>query len=360
MNKNNLLTENQLTFLIIGFALGPAFLRLPNALCLIAMQDSWISAMIALIFPIYILIMANYIIGKHPKENLLIINKKYFGHMIGTFFNFIFLFEVIFYACTIILDFSTVSRIYIVAFLTPTKVVLTTILVCVYACNRGLKVLGRINEIVTYMLILIILFSLSALQYGNILNIQPIMGSGFKNILMATKETSYFYTGFEFLLLYHPFAKDSKDIRKASIKATAIAGLLWIWTVFVTIFYLGIDIIPKSFYSFVLVFESIHIPIINNFRYVAMFTWTLVSLRIISNYYFSASYILNNITKMQIKKLNLLLAPIIFLLCTKVIQVVFKQEQLMLLSNILILFNIIFLLILSLLVFIKSKSRKQI
>lgn len=359
MNKNNLLTENQFTFLIIGFALGPAFLRLPNALCLIAMQDSWISAIIALIYPISILIIANYIISKHPKDNLLMINKKYFGHILGTFFNFIFLFQVMFYACTIILDFSTVVRIYIVAFLTPAKVILMAILVCAYACDKGLKVLGQINEFVSYMLILVIILSLSALQYGSILNMQPIMGSSFKNMLLATKETAYFYAGFEFLLLYHPFAKNSKDIKTASIKATAIAGLIWTWTVFITIYYLGINIIPKSFYSFVLVFESIHIPIINNFRYVAMFTWTLVSFRIISNYYFSASFILNDLTKMQIKKLNILLAPIIFVLCTKVIQIIFKQEQLMFLSTILVLFNIIFFLILWLLVFIKSKYKTQ-
>ncbi len=358
-NKNNLLTKNQLTFFIIGFAIGPAFLRLPNALIQIAKQDAWFSAMIALIYPLYMLLIANYIIRFHSKENLLILNKKYFGYIFGIILNCIFLFQVMFYTCVIIIDFSTVSRIYIVAFLTPAKVILITIFVCVYACNCGLKVLAQTTVIISYLLIVLILFSASAINYGSILNIQPVLGSGFKNIFLATKDASYFYTGFEFLLLYHPLAKDTKDIKKASINAIGIAGFIWIWTVFMTIYYLGIDIIPKSFYSFFLVFESIHIPLINNFRYVAMFIWTLVSFRVISAYYFSTSFILYDLTKIHIKKLNLLLSPIIFFLCVNVIQILFNNEQLMLLSTIFVVFNIIFLSILFLLVFIKSKSKMK-
>lgn len=359
LNKNNLLTKNQLTFLIIGFALGPGFLKLPNAIIPKAQQDSWISAIIALMYPIYILIIANYIINKHPKENILQLNKKYFGVKLGTFFNLICLFQSIFYTSSIILDFSAVVRIYIVAFLTPIKVIIITILVCAFACSKGLKVLGKISELVSYMLILVIVLSVSALSYGSILNIKPILGSGIKNILMGTKETAYFYTGFEYLLLFHPFAKNTKDIKKASINATVIAGILWTWTVFITIFYLGADIVSKSFYSFVLVFESIHVPIINNFRYVAMFTWTLVSFRIISNYYFSSSFILSDLTKINIQKLNLILSPIVFFLCAYIIPNSLKNEQLMLISNIFVIFNIIFLSILTLFIFIKSKSKIQ-
>lgn len=359
MNKYNLLTKNQLTFLIIGFALGPEFLRLPNVLIQKAQQDSWISATIALIYPIYILIIVNYIISKHPKENLLILNKKYFGNLFGIIFNSIFLFQVILFTCTILLDFSSISRLYIIAFLTPTKVLLVTIFICIYTSSKGLTVIARITELIFYGLIFLILLSFSALKYGNILNIQPIMGSGFKNILLATQDTAYFYIGFEFLLLYHTFAKDPKDIKKASILAVIIAGFIWTWTVFITIYYLGIDIIPKSFYSYFLVFESIHLPLVNNFRYVAMFIWTLATFRMSSVYYFSASFILNDLTKIRINKLNLLLSPILFILCLSVLQLLFDNEQIHLFSKISVIFNIIFLSILALLVFIKFKFNSQ-
>ena len=358
-DKNNLLSKSEITFLIIGFALGPGFLRLTNAISQNAKQDSWISAIIALIYPIAVLIMANYIISKHPKENLLLLNKKYFGYIPGIILNSIFLLQTIYYACVVTIDFSNVSRIYIVAFLTPPKVIIVTIILCVYICNKGLKVLAQASVYISYMLILLIMLSSSAINNGSILNIQPIMSSSFKNILLGATKATYFYTGFEFLLLYHPFAEDIKDIKKASINATIISGAIWVWTVFITIFYLGIDIIPKSFYSFILVFESIQIPLINNFRYVAMFIWTLVSFRIISTHYFSSSFILNDLIKIPIKNANLLLSPIIFLGAVNVMEMLFSKEQLVVLSNMFVAFNIIVLPILTVLVWIKSKSKAQ-
>lgn len=361
MNKEklNLLSKNQLTFLIMGFALGPAIFRLPNVLCEIAQQDAWISAIIALVHPIYMLIIANYIISNHPKENLLILNKVYFGYIFGTILNSIFLLQFIFYLCTIMLDFSNISRIYIVTFLTPVKVILVTMLLCVYACNSGIKVLAKITEIISFVLIFVIMLTFITLNDSSILNIQPIMGSNLSNILLATTEATYFYTGFEFILLYHPFAKDVRDIKKSSIKAIAIAGLIWIWTVFITIYYLGIDIIPKSFYSFILVFEPIKIPIINNFRYIVMFTMTLVAFRIISLYFFSASFILSQLINIDIKKINILLSPIVFFVFVNIMNNLFNNEQLVFFSKIFVVFNIITITILSLLVFIKSKSKTQ-
>lgn len=359
MNKDNynLLTKNQFTFLIIGFAIGHEVLSLPNAIIENSKQDGWISAMIALIYPIYILIIANYIIREHPKENILVLNKNFFGYIFGNILNSVLLIEMILLLCILILDFSNITRIYITAFLTPSKVILVTVFLCVYAASKGLKVLAAFTELSFYMFIFLIMISFSALSYGSILNIQPIMGSGFKNIVLSTKSVSYYYIGFEFLLLYHPFVKDTKDIKKASLKAITIASLIWIWTVFITIFYLGVDIIPKSFYSFFLVFESIHLPLINNFRYIAMFIWTLVVLRMASTYYFSSSFILNDITKIHINKLNLLLSPIIFILCAFVLSDVFNDNNIILVFNIFLVFNVILLSILSLLVFIKSKSK---
>lgn len=357
--KDNLLTKNQFAFLLMGFAVGPAFLRLPNALCKNAKQDAWIAALIGLIYPVYILIISNYVVNNHPKENLLILTKKYFGNILGIVFNCIFLFQFILYTCTIIIDFATVNRLYVVAFLTPLKVILITIILCAYTSSKCLKVLGKINELATYILIAMIIFSLSALNYGSILNIQPVLGTDIKNIFKATKEVPYFYSGFEFLLLYHPFVQNTNDIKKASIKAIIIAGSIWTWVVFISIYYLGIDIIPKSFYSFILVFESVHVPIVNNFRYVAMFAWTLVSFRIISNYYFTVSFVLSDITKIHIKKLNLLMCPVILFLCIKVIDTILKKDLLNLLSATFSVFNIVFLSLLAILVFIKFKSVKQ-
>ena len=48
--KNNLLTPNQLTYLLLGFVVGTGFLKLPNQLVKTAGQDAWMCAIFALIY----------------------------------------------------------------------------------------------------------------------------------------------------------------------------------------------------------------------------------------------------------------------------------------------------------------------
>jgi hypothetical protein len=48
------LSNGQTIGLLIGFSVGPEFLKLPNLLVPSAGQDSWISAIAALIYPLLI------------------------------------------------------------------------------------------------------------------------------------------------------------------------------------------------------------------------------------------------------------------------------------------------------------------
>jgi spore germination protein len=61
--KNKLLTQSQFTFLIVGMVLGPGFLRLPAIIVDKAKQDAWISIIIALVYPLCIILLSLYVIN---------------------------------------------------------------------------------------------------------------------------------------------------------------------------------------------------------------------------------------------------------------------------------------------------------
>lgn len=357
MNKEEfkLLTPHEFSFFIMGFVIGPAFLRLPNALVETGRQDSWIAAIIAVIYPLFVVLISSYIIKKHPKENILVLSKKYFGNLLGNIFNFIFMLQFVLYIITVTLDFMSLTETYIVAFLSPLKISAIIISLSAYTSYKGLKVLGKTNELATYSF-LILLFSATALEHGNILNIKPVFGSGFLNILKATKDTSYFYTGWEAMLLFHPFVDNTKDIKKSTLKALGITVCIWVWTIFITIFYLGVNIVPKNYWSFVMVFESINIPIINNFRYIFMFAWVLIIFRMVSNYYFTTAFFLNSFTKIDIKKLCIIIYPFVLYACVKVPSLELMGDILSYSTATFIIFNLIFIISISLFVLNKSKK----
>ncbi|MCY6959397.1 GerAB/ArcD/ProY family transporter [Clostridium brassicae] len=350
------LTSSQIIGLLIGFAVGPGLLRSPNSLIKFAEQDAWISSIIGLTYPLYIIIIANYIIRKYPDDNILSLSRKCFGKTLGNILNSIYGLQWIIFIITISTDLIKISRIYFVAFLTPVKVVIVLLAISIYAAYRGLESLATLAQINLYLLVSIMIFSIAALKYGKLLNIQPIFGSGIKNIIHSSFLTCYYYLGFENLLLIHPFAKDTTNVKKSSFTALLISGLMWVWTIFVTIYYLGIDIIPKSFWSFILVFESINIPIVNNFRYIFMFVWTFAVFIVISGHSFTASLIMNDITNIN----RTFILMFLYFLCTLsslwLMSLDSYKNALDAISMFFTLYNIVFISIISIIIYIKNKT----
>ncbi|GAA0179780.1 endospore germination permease [Clostridium sediminicola] len=354
--KNNLLTSDELTCFLLSFVIGGSgILKLPNVLVETARQDAWISVIIALVYPIYVILIAIYIINKHPKENILSLSKKYFGCFLGSILNFIFIVQFLLFTVSIISDFIILMRTFIVDFLTPLKVGIIGVSLAAYGAYKGLKVLGKTSELIFYIFIVVMLFSMSALKEGSILNLQPVLGSGLLNILKTSKTTAYSYYGWEALLLFYPYVENTKAIKKSALKAVAICGIIYVWVVFVTIFYVGIEIIPESYWSLILVFESIHVPVINNFRYIFMFIWILLSLRISANYYFAVAFNLNYFTKIDIQKLCLFIYPLILYLSLKLSDRILRAEIIDFVTPTSIIFNLIFFTLTALLIRIKDK-----
>lgn len=300
--QNKQLTLNQFKLMLIGFALGPELLRLPNILVDATKQDAWISAIIGLIYPIFIVLVSSYIINKYPQHTILDVSRICFGKLIGNMLNIIYLLQFAFYSAIIAANHARILRTYIVGFMSPLKILLVIIAIALYIATRGLRVLGKTNEFITYLLVITIATSVSALSMSNIKNIMPVFGSGISNIMTSAIKTIYFYSGFEVIILFHPYVENKKNIKRAGLWAVAISGLIWVWVVFITTFFLGVDIVPKANWSFIFVFESLKFPLINNFRYVVLFGLTLVGFRVIANYIFAASFAINDLTSFAVNK----------------------------------------------------------
>ncbi|MCY6355151.1 GerAB/ArcD/ProY family transporter [Clostridium sp. ZS2-4] len=354
--SNKFLSCNQITALLIAIAIGPGSLKLANILVLKLQQDAWISSIIALLNPLYMILVSSYIIKKYPNDNILSLSNQYFGNTFGNLLNLCFSLMCTIYISTVTSDLVRFSRIYFVSFLSPLKVVIVCITLTYFAVYKGLSTLAKICEISMYLLIFITIFSLSSLKYGSILNIQPVFSLSLKDILKGSILTAYSYSGFEYLLIFHPFAKDTSTIKKASLKAVLISGFIWVWSVFSTIYYLGIDIIPKSLWAYILVFESINVPLINNFRYIFMFVWCFIVFRINAVNAFISSFILNHVTKIDINKILLFLYFLSLILSLQFVDVSFYKKVIDLISPILFVFNVIYVSSIALMVLIKGKN----
>ncbi|EJO5346364.1 GerAB/ArcD/ProY family transporter [Clostridium botulinum] len=361
MNKDdrNLLTSKEITFLLVGLLTGVGILSLPNDVSKLAKQDGWISVIIGSIYPIYIIFLCSFIIKKYPNENLLSLSKKVFGNFLGTILNILFGLQFMLYATSVASGFNNILRAYILYFLSPLKIYIVVFLLAAYSSIKGLKTLVKINHVIFYITILILLLSLQALKVGTILNIKPIFGSGFTNIIKASKNTAFEYATIEALLLIHPFVKEKSKIKRASLRAVGIVVIMYSWAVFITTYYLSADIIPKNVWSFLAVADSVKVPLINNFKYMFMFLWMQVIYKTISNEYYLFTYIFNDITKFDRKKMCIVLYPVFIYLSLMYKNPVSRAKFLNLIIPKVTIFNIAFLSLIALLIFLKKDEKNE-
>lgn len=354
--KKGILTESQFVFLIVGFVLGPGFIQLPRLIVHTAKQDAWISAIIALIYPLYIVIISLYIIKRCPKENIFAILKKYFGKLLGTILSIIFCLQFPIILVSIFADISKVLLSYISEFLSPLKIGILLTSVACYGAFMGIKTIGKVNKYIFFIGLFIVSLSAYALFDGTILHLQPVFGSGFKNIMLGTIPTTYYYQGFETLLIFHVYVGNYKKIKSASYKTLAITAAVWVWTVFISIYNMGTNLVRRANWPLMNVFESINIPIITNFIYFFMIAWSFIGLTSMTNYYYMNAHAIENLTKIQFKKIIFAIYPLVILAGILFLNISIKEKLLGIISPFYVIFNCVFIAITALLIGFKKPS----
>jgi spore germination protein len=356
--KQSYLSVSQFALIIFGSVVGIGILSLPNGVVKEAHQDGWISTLIGGIYPLYVVIIARYISRKFPNDSILILSKKYFGRILGSIFNFIFVTYFIFIASMISSYYVNLMRNYIVGFLTPFKVIAILFICIIYAVYKDLKVIGRISEISFYLTVILLVSPMPALQQANMENLCPVFGSGLSSIGKGALKSTFAYSGAEIILLIYPFLKEKNKMLISSLMSISIAILLYVWCVFITIHYLGPDIVNKSYWSFLLVMGSVTITVINNYRYIFMLLWSLVAFKGISIFTYASVHILKDLApKMEIKTICILMYPLLLYLTLIYGNETSRQSISENVTPLYIIFNLLYMTVIATFVFLKEGAR---
>ncbi|MEY8000832.1 GerAB/ArcD/ProY family transporter [Clostridium sp. Mt-5] len=359
MNKvgNNVITPLQVTFLLIGSMIGIGILSLPNDLINIAKQDAWISAVIGGVYPLYIVIIASLLCKRYPEKNILSLSRKCFGKFFGNVLNLIFLLYFVLFATAVAIEISMVLETLVVSFLSTLKILIALFFLAAYTSIKGLKVLARVNELMFLYTVLLSLILTTALSKGTYLNICPILGSGVLNIIRASKHSAFAYGGVEIILLIYPYITDKTRIMRVSLLGVMITAIIYCWSTFVTIYYLGIDIIPKTQWSVSMVPKTIEIPVINNFSFIFIILWSTIICKTISNSYFATAFILKDFfNNIGIKKIIYAIYPLMIYLSLQYRNSIIRQGFLSYIIPKYTLFNIAYITSIILIVCMKKDN----
>jgi len=352
--KSNTITPGEVTFLLIGSMVGAGILSLPNELIATAKQDAWISAFIGALYPLYMVIIASFLCKSQPEKNILVLSKKCFGEFIGSVLNIVFLLYFVLLVTAITFQVCIIKVNLIVPFISMTKIIIVILALAAYTVIKGLKVLGRVNQLMFLNTIILCLVLASVLSKGTMLNIYPILGSGVLNIIKAGKQSFFAYGGIEIIFLIYPFITDKTRIMKSSMKSVLITAIIYTWVTFITIYIIGIDIISKTLWPVNRVLMTVE------FTFIFIVLWAAIMIKTISNNYFAVAFILKDLLKKaEMKTIVYAIYPLLIYLTLKYSNTAIMTNFLNYIIPKYTLFNMVYVTIIALIIYFKKDKQNE-
>ncbi|MFA9397174.1 MAG: endospore germination permease [Clostridiaceae bacterium] len=357
--NNKKITKNQMTLLLVGMMIGTETIYIPNLMVRYGNQTGWMCLILGAMYPIYIVYVANIMCKNYPNENILKLSKRFLGKFLGSIFNFIFLVEFVFYTTIRCAELSNLIRVYIVYFLKPNVIFFVVVLVAAYSSYLGLHVISRVNEVILFFSIPMFLVPLVALKRGSLLNLSPVFGASVGEFAYCTYIASNLFYGIELIFLIYPYLNKKTDLKKSGLYSVLITVVIFVWFTFATIYYLGIDIIPKYLWAFTSVTKALRLTTVKNFTFIFMFFWSIIIIQNISNNYHAIVLILSEfISKYKKKIISLIIFPVIACLPYIYGNEVRVREMKSKLVFVINAFNIIYTMIIVIAIYIK-RGRKD-
>mgnify|MGYP001567292035 CR=1 FL=1 len=101
-------------------------------------------------------------------------------------------------------------------------------------------------------------------------------------------------------------------------RSVGFTTIIYTWITFITIYYVGKDIIPKTIWSFFTVTAAVKVEIINNFRYVFIFFWIIIAIKSMAIFNYVCVFIIDDIKKIKSKKLIYVAIAVVVIILAKI------------------------------------------
>lgn len=284
----------QLFWIFFSFLIGNLLLLTISPTTAVALQDSWISFLLAMLFGLLVILIVAKVNHFYPNLMFLELIKKIVGKWLGVVIFFFYL--VSWYAVlgNLLAEFADFAKKILLPTTPISVIVLTMLLLTIYVTYiGGIEGIGRCAEVFGPIIIL----SLVGLMLLSIQNIElnravPIFtDSGFLPILKASLYPSSLIGEGVLLLMLLPFADQPKTGAIRAAWGLVVSGLLSSVTAFFVIMTFGPDISAKSQYPAFDMFSYINfMDFIQNLEIVAVLLWIISVFIKISLYFFLASY----------------------------------------------------------------------
>lgn len=285
------ITSKQLIFIILGSTVATGILSLPRSVTAVAGYDGWISIILGVCVPLTSFFLIERLLRKFPDLTLVEITQLLFGKTIGFLLVLGFISYAVFFESVVLRVATEVTSTFA---LRQTPIAVTALLISIaviYIAAKGAKTIGRLNELLFYILLLDFVLVVLALKTGiDFTNIMPIGGRGLFAIVKGIVPTAFAYEGVEILFLIYFMVDRKSEVLKAGAIAVFLSMIFYLLVTIVCLLVFGADSMKIFLWPTLALIKTIEMPVIERLDFFFLAIWAGLAFRPVTNMCFAASY----------------------------------------------------------------------
>lgn len=296
------ITSKQFIFMIIGCTVGTGILSLPRVACADAKQDAWIAIILGAFVPFVSLFLMERLGRIFPRFTIIEITHFLLGKFIGSIVIIFFIAYLILFEGVVLRNSIEITKMYSLI-KTPTPVVgLLLIITIIYIAAKGAKVIGRLNELLFYLVLFNFLMIIPTLSMGDYTHLLPVTGVELKGIIKGSVYTSFAYQGIEILFIAYPMVTRKDEILKAGTTALLIIMILYVIVTVIGLMIFSSDALQAILWPVLTMLKLLDFPVIERLEILFLASWSVLVTRPIFSMCFTASFSLTQLFKLDIDK----------------------------------------------------------
>lgn len=281
----------QFLFFIIQTQIGISYISLPYHVHLSgAKSDGWISVLLIGMAIQFVLFLYWFLSKRFPTLTLYDILPNAYGKLIGKILSFAFAIYFFLVGSIIYMHYNYIIELW--AFpKTPLWVfALLLSILALYIVREKIRVIGRFQTLVTYLLLILIFISLPGYENTDIRFILPIGGNGLNNILAGVKDGMLSFWGFECILFLYPFVEGSHGQKFiAATTSNVIVTLYYTYFTFLTFIFFSPEEMPLVPQPILYILKAFTFPVFERVDILFLSTWIVfVTSSLVSYMYLSS------------------------------------------------------------------------
>ncbi|WP_156288765.1 GerAB/ArcD/ProY family transporter [Oceanobacillus salinisoli] len=276
--KNLQIRAFYLFFIVTSLQLGVGIIGAPKLIYLEALQDAWISILIAFIYIIVVIAVMFIILNQYENADIYGIQVDIFGTFLGKLLGTIYILHFAISFFSILITYIEIIRVYMFPAISNIAIGFLLLSLVVYSVLGGFRVMVGVCTLFFIFSHWIVFLLVHPFTQMDITHLQPMFVSSFPELLSGAKTTSYTFMGFEILLLVYPFIQNKKKARFPAFLAISWTTFLVLLTTIIVIGYFSYQQIARREWVLLGLFKIQNLTFIERFDYIVVAQWMMIIL----------------------------------------------------------------------------------